>query len=125
MDVSKGDEVEPNYKPRLARQFKATDTSGALCSAIAPPLEALRTVLSLAMTSCVDHRPVWATLSPHRAKLSFIDVKRAYFKAKVDSEAAPCFVELPPKHPDKGEMCAELLRHMYGKEARAFNRVIT
>ena len=105
VDVNKGDEVEPNYRSRpVARQLKATDNSGNSYFAPAPPLEALRTVLSLAMIRCGDHQPVWDPLSPHRAQLSFIDVKRAYFNAKVDREAAPCFVELPPEDPDKGKM---------------------
>ena len=120
VDVNKGDEVEANYRSRLvARQLKATDTSGNSYFAPAPPLEALRTVLSLAMTKCGDHQPVWDPLSPHRQQLSFIDVKRAYFNAKVDREAAPCFVELLPEDPDKGKMCGELLRHMYGTRPAA------
>ena len=120
VDVNKSDEVEPNYRSRLvARQLKATDTSGNCYFAPAPPLEALRTVLSMAMTCCGDHRPLWDPLSPHRQQLSFIDVKRAYFNAKVDRDAAPCFVELPPEDPDKGKMCGELLRHMYGTRPAA------
>ena len=99
--------------------MKATDTSGNCYFAPAPPLEALRTVLSMAMTCCGDHRPLWDPLSPHRQQLSFIDVKRAYFNAKVDRDAAPCFVELPPEDPDKGKMCGELLRHMYGTRPAA------
>ena len=93
VDVNEGDEVEPNYRSRLeARQLEATDTSGNSYFAPAPPSEALRSALSLAMTRCGDHQPVWDPLSPHRAQLSFIDVKRAYFNAKVDREAAPCFL---------------------------------
>ena len=115
MDFNKGDKVEPNYRSRLvARQRKSTDTSGNSYFAPAPPLEALRTVLSLAMTRCGDHQPVWDPLSPHRAQLSLIEVKRAYFNAKVDREAAPCFVELPPEDPTKRKMCSELLRHRHG-----------
>ena len=52
VDTNKGDEVHPNYRSRLvARQLKAMDQSGQSFFAPAPPLEALRTVLSLAMTS--------------------------------------------------------------------------
>ena len=47
VDVNKGDEVSPKYRSRLvARQMKAHDHSGASYFAPAPPLEALRTVLS-------------------------------------------------------------------------------
>ena len=57
-DVNKGDEHEPNYRSRLvARQLKATDFSGKSYFAPAPPLEALRTVISMAMTTCSGHRP--------------------------------------------------------------------
>ena len=59
VDVNKGDEAAPNYRSRLvARQIKALDRTGDSYFAPAPPLEALRTVLSLAMTRCGNHRPI-------------------------------------------------------------------
>ena len=98
VDVNKGDEVEPNYRSRLvARQIKAMDRSGDSYFAPAPPLEALRTVISLAATRIGSHQPIWDPESPRRTQLSFIDIKRAYFNAKVDRDAAPVFVELPPE----------------------------
>ncbi len=110
-----GDECETNYRPRLvARQLKATDFSGNSYFALAPPLEALRTVISMAMTTCKDHRPIYDPKSPQRMQMSFVDVKRAYLNAKVDREAAPCFVELLHEDPDCGKKRVELLRHMYG-----------
>ncbi len=48
-----------------------------------------------------------------------MDVARAYFNAKVDREAAPCFVDLPKEDPDSETMCGELLRHMYGTRMAA------
>ena len=51
--------------------------------------------------------------------MSFVDVKRAYFNAKVDREASPCFVELPQEDPECGKKCAELVRHMYGTRPAA------
>ncbi len=118
--VNKGDELEPNYRSRLvARQLKVMDKSGQSYFAPAPPLEALRTILSLAMTRIGDHRPNWDPRSPTRTQLSFLDIKRAYFNARVDREAAPCFVELPQEEDDHTTMCAELLRHMYGTRAAA------
>ena len=67
VDVSKGDECEPNYRSRLvARQIKARDFSGDTYFAPAPPLEALRTVLSLAATRIGDHQPAWDPKSSHR-----------------------------------------------------------
>ena len=48
VDVNKGDDMVPNYRSRLvARQLKAHDKSGETYFAPAPPLEAVRTVLSL------------------------------------------------------------------------------
>ena len=58
--------------------------SGQSCFAPAPPLEALRTVLSLAMTRTGDHQPVWDPASPDRTQISFVDVTRAYFNARLD-----------------------------------------
>ena len=52
-------------------------------------------------------------------QMSFVDVKRAYFNAKIDREAAPCFVELPHEDPECGEKCAEMIRHMYGARPAA------
>ena len=36
-----------------------------------------------------------------------------------DRENAPSFVELPAEDPDKGRLCGELLRHMYGTRPAA------
>ena len=59
VDVSKGDEQNPNYRSRLvARQPKAHDKSGETYFAPAPPLEALRAVLSLAMIRIGNHQPI-------------------------------------------------------------------
>jgi len=58
VDVNKGDDLCPNYRSRLvARQLKATDTSGESFFAPTPPLEALRTVFSMATTTWKGHRP--------------------------------------------------------------------
>ena len=120
LDVNKGDEEHPNHRSRfVARQMKRLDRSGETYFAPAPPLEALRTVISLTMTRCGPHQPVWDPKSSRRVQLSFIDISRAYFNAKVDREAAPCFVELPPEDPDRATMCGELLRHMYGTRSAA------
>ena len=120
VDTNKADEVEPNYRSRLvARQLKACDSSGASYFAPAPPLEALRTIISLAMTRCGSHQPIWDPDSPQRQQISCLDVRRAYFNAKVDREASPSFVDLPPEDPDRGKMCGELLRHMYGTRPAA------
>ena len=120
VDVNKGDELAPNYRSRLvARQIKAMDNSGQNFFAPAPPIEALRTVLSLAMTKMGSHQPDWSPSSPTRTQLSFIDVARAYFNAKIDPEAEPTFVDLPPEDADHESQCGELLRHMYGTRMAA------
>ena len=51
--------------------------------------------------------------------LSFIDVSRAYFNAKIDEREQPTFVNLPPEDKDTQDMCAQLLRHMYGTRGAA------
>ena len=120
VDVNKGDELHPNYRSRLvARQLKALDHSGKSYFAPAPPLEALRTVVSMATTRMGSHRPIWDPHSPQRTQLSFIDVSRAYFNAKIDEREQPTFVNLPPEDKDTQDMCAQLLRHMYGTRGAA------
>ena len=123
VDVNKGDEQNPNYRSRLvARQLKATDHSGETYFAPTPPLEALRTVLSLAMTHVGRHRPDWNPASANRTQISFIDVRRAYFKAKMDQNDDPVYVSLPEEDADHDSMCARLLRHMYAARHMAGRR---
>ena len=120
VDVNKGDEMTPNYRSRLvARQMKVLDQSGATYFAPAPPLEALRTVLSMAMTKIGKHVPDWDPLSETRTQISFVDVSRAYFNAVISELDAPTFVDLPTEDPDSASMCARLLRHMYGTRMAA------
>ena len=74
VDTNKGDEINPNYRSRLvARQMKAHDHSGQSFFAPAPPPEALRTVLNLAMTAIDGHQPDWDPESPDRTQISLID----------------------------------------------------
>jgi len=120
VDVNKGDDINQKYRSRLvARQMKARDLSGQSYFAPAPPLEALRTVISLAMTRVGSHQPDWDPNSATRTQISLVDVKRAYFNAKVDPHEPPTFVQLPPEDPDATNMCARLLRHMYGTRLAA------
>ena len=120
VDVNKGDDLNPNYRSRLvARQLKATDTSGKSYFAPAPPLEALRTVISMAMTRTSTHRPDWDPGSETRMQISLIDVKRAYFNAQVDPAEPETFVQLPQEDPEHDSMCGLLIKHMYGTRAAA------
>ena len=120
VDTNKGDEIHPNYRSRLvARQMKVMDPSGQSFFAPAPPLEALRTVLSLAMTRVGVHKPDWEPTSPNRTQVSLVDVKRAYFNAVIDPRDKPTFVDLPAEDPDHATQCGQLLRHMYGTRGAA------
>ena len=102
----------------MARQLKATDRSGRCFFAPTPPLEALRTVLSLAASEIGSWQPCCDPKSERRIQLSFLDIAGAYFNAKVYQDAKT-YVQLPVEDPDSGKLCAELLRHMYGTRAAA------
>ena len=72
VDVNKGDDVNELYRSRLvARELKVLDRSGAYYFAPAPPLEALRTVLGMAMIRIGAHQPIWDGSSPVRQQISF------------------------------------------------------
>ena len=119
VDTNKGCKVHPNFNSRLvARQLEAMDQSAQSFFASAPPLEALRTVLNLAMTAIGKHRPDWDPNSLNRTQVSLVDVKRAYFNAVIGKRDKPTFVDLPAEDSDHGSMCGQLLRHMYGTRAR-------
>ena len=119
VDVNKGDDQSPNYRSRLvARQLKAHDHSGQSFFAPAPPIEALRTVLSLSQTRIGSWNPDWDPNSPKRVQISTIDVSRAYFNAKVEDDT-PCFVQLPSELGAGDGVCGQLLRHMYGTRMAA------
>ena len=119
VDVNKGDDANPKYRSRLvARQLKAVDKSGDTFFAPMPPLEAVRAVLSLAMTTVGNHAPNHDPESEERTQLSFVDVSRAYFNARTDP-SEPCYVQLPQEDPDHESMCGYLLRHMYGTRRAA------
>jgi histone deacetylase 1/2 len=120
VDINKGDDDSPNYRSRLvARQMKALDSSDESFFAPTPPLEGLRTVLSMTTTTIPGvHRPCYDPKSERRVQLSFVDVKRAYFNAKVDP-SEPTYVDLPPEDADCQTMCAKLARHMYGTRGAA------
>ncbi len=119
VDVDKGDDDSPNYRSRLvAREIRRRGEDPIF--APTPPLESLRTVISLAATDLVgatphDRRPHSET----RTQISFIDVSRAYFCASTDPDKLS-YVELPDEDDDhrKG-MVGLLLKHMYGTRAAA------
>ncbi len=65
------------------------------------------------------HQPIWDPMSPNRTQISFVDITRAYFNAKIEGSDAPTFVSLPNEDPDSETMCGRLLRHMYGTRGAA------
>ena len=120
VDVNKGDDDAPNYRSRLvARELKMPGDDSIF--APTPPLEALRTVLSMAATDLEgqtrhDRRPQ----SEMRTQVAVIDISRAYFNAKKDDTKDPTYVELPAEDPDKARgLCGLLQVHMYGTRAAA------
>ena len=120
VDVSKGHDLCPNYLSRLvARQIKAQEHSGKSYFARAPPLEGLRTVISMAVTRVGGHEPIWDPCSPQRTQISVLDIKRAHFNAAIDPADPPTFVQLPEEDKDAPTMVARLLRHMYGARMAA------
>jgi len=111
--TNKGDDEQPNYRARLvARQIRHAGIESVF--APTPPLEAVRTVLSMAATKLPgDGEQCRDPKSEERIQLSFLDISRAYFNAKTDP-TRPTYVELPPEHPQHGAMIGLLRRHMYG-----------
>ena len=72
-----------------------------------PPLEAKRLLFSEAATN--------RRFAKYEKKLLFVNVRKAYFNAKVDR---PTFVELPPEMHWTG-YCGRLIRCMYGTKSAA------
>ena len=67
IDTNKGDEEEVNTRSRyVARQLKALDVSGATYFATSRPLEALRTIIGLAMTRRGSRQTICDPASPKR-----------------------------------------------------------
>ena len=86
VDVSKGHDENPNYRSRLvAREIRRYGEEPIF--APTPPLESLRTILSLAATDLPGKaKHVRDPASERRTQISFIDIKMAYLCAKTDPE---------------------------------------
>lgn len=86
-----------------------------------PPLERLRTVLSLAATRLPgDDGNIWNPSSNIRMQISLLDVNRAYVNARLGKDEKPVYVELPAGHPQAGRGYGGLFRrHKYGTLAAA------
>ncbi len=119
VDVNKGDDINPRCRSRLvARQLKSRDPSKESFFAPTPPLEALRTVISFAASEIDNWKPCYDPRSRRRMQMSFVDISRAYFNAKLDKDTNT-YVQLPTEDPSHDQCCAKLVRHMYGTRAAA------
>ena len=106
VDINKGDEESPEYRSRLVAKGIKRDKREDLFAAT-PPLEALKILLSLALTEGTGYVK---GREEEGMKIEFIDIKRAYLQAEVRREV---YVELPPEDKQEG-MCAKLTKAMYG-----------
>ena len=106
VDINKGDDVNPEYRSRLVAQELKRDRSLELFAAT-PPLEALKLLLSRAVTDVVGYRKGQCKRS---MKMDFIDVRRAYFHARSKRRV---FIKFPTADAQEG-YCGELARSMYG-----------
>ena len=106
VDINKGDEESPEYRSRLVAKEIKRDKREDLFAAT-PPLEALKILLSLALTEGTGYVK---GREEEGMKIEFIDIKRAYLQAEVRREV---YVELPPEDKQEG-MCAKLTKAMYG-----------
>ena len=108
VDTNKGDERSPEIRCRLvAKEVKKrnnTEEESVNFFASTPPLEAVKFLISEAMTKRVsrNNRPL---------KLSFIDVKKAHLCSDVLREL---YVEPPPEANEPPDIVWRLQRAMYG-----------
>ena len=119
VDTNKGDDICPNIRSRLvARQIRGAGEETIF--APTPPLETLRTVISLAATDLPGRAPCCRDPdSNERMQISAVDISRAYFNASTEG-CAPTYVQLPSEDKDSARgMCGLLLKHMYGTQAAA------
>jgi hypothetical protein len=114
VDINKGDESNPVYRSRLVgREFRGKDVRDDLFAAT-PPLEAIKSLISLAASQRGTKGPI--------KKLMFIDVSKAYFHAPVKRDV---YVVLPDEalSPEErgGHICGKLCYSLYGTRDAAQN----
>ena len=118
IDTNKGGDDTPNVRCRLvAREIRKAGEDPIF--APTPPLESLRTIISLAATdfhgAAKKNRD---PNSPDRIQVSFIDISCAYLCAATDPDE-PTYVELPAEDPDHKVLVGRLRKHMYGTRKAA------
>ena len=115
VDTNKSDDVEPDYRSRwVGREFKGKDNDRDDLFAATPPLEAKKALIALA--ACQKG------VEPQKLKkLGFVDIRKAYFHAKVKRLI---YVELPPEFLEPhevGKVCGKLNFSLYGTRDAASN----
>ena len=110
LDVNKGDRKNPNYRSRLVGREIKTDSRLDLFAAT-PPLESLRLMCSI----CASNQD-----GPSPYRIMAVDVKRAYFYAKV---TRPVYIEIPIEDFEPGDegRVAKLNLSLYGTRDAAQN----
>lgn len=98
--------MHPEYRSRLAAQEIKRDARTDVF-AVAPPLEALKLLFSMAVTEGIGYQ---RGDREGGMKMAFIDIRRAFFHA--DARRA-VLVELAPEDAEPG-VCGQLLKSMYG-----------
>jgi hypothetical protein len=111
--VNKGDETSTDYRARLVAKELKIDERLDLFAAT-PPLEAKKLLFSRAATRRGNRKHLG------EYKLSFIDIKRAYFHAP---ETRDVYVDLTDQDWQEG-ICGKLEMSMYGTRGAAQNWAI-
>ena len=114
IDINKGDDKEPEYRSRLVAQQIKHHSKGKSIFAATRPLEPQKLLFSMAVTEGIGYQ---AGKREEGLKLSFIDVRRAYFYAKAKRDI---HVKLPPEGYEEGK-CGKLMKSMYGTRDAASN----
>ena len=107
IDINKGDSERPNYRSRVVAREINNQKRNDLFAAT-PPLEAFKTIVSMAASSNKGER------------IMINDVSRAFFHAKA---TRPVYVQLPEEDRKEGEegFCGKLNYSMYGTRDAAQN----
>ena len=104
--INKGDDEFEEYRSRLVAKEIKHDKREDLFAAT-PPLEAIKILLSLAVTEGVGYQK---DNKSKGMKLAFTDVRRAYFQAKTRLSV---YVKLPDEDYQEG-LVGKLVKSMYG-----------
>ena len=110
LDINKGDDVKPNLRARLVGRELKLDNRFDLFAAT-PPLEALRLICAI----CANHK-----FRDNPFRILSVDVRRAYFYAKVSRSV---YIEIPAEDWQPGDegKVARLNLSLYGTRDAAQN----